>query len=92
MRISLLFLSIPVILTLRYGSNLSKVVPSDVLFEEGDINPGSGCPYTFGSLPNGSVDGPPNPAGATPAELKLVLAVEGLVVAELLDVNVDVDA
>ena len=53
---SLLFLSKPVSLTLRYGSLRSKFVPFVALLEVGEISPGSGCPYICGSRPNGPVD------------------------------------
>ena len=53
---SLLFLSKPVILTLKYGSVRSNFVPLLAVFEFGEISPGSGWPYIWGSRPNGPVE------------------------------------
>ena len=58
-RISLLFRSRPVILTLRYGSVFSNLVPSEPIACE--IRPGSGCPYICGSLPYSPSLGDPGP-------------------------------
>jgi hypothetical protein len=55
---SRLFLSKPVILTLRYGSFRSNFVPFVALFEVGEISPGSGWPYICGSRPKGPTEEP----------------------------------
>jgi hypothetical protein len=44
-RISRLFLSRPVSLTLRYGSGFSKLLPFEARFAGGEMRPGSGWPY-----------------------------------------------
>ena len=52
-RISLLFQSRPMILTLRYGSFHWNLVPLVLLFVVGEIRPGSRWPYICGSQPFG---------------------------------------
>jgi hypothetical protein len=64
-RISLRFLSRPVILTLRYGSFLSKVVPLELTASRGEMRPASGCPYIWGSLPYSPAAGPLSGGGGT---------------------------
>lgn len=65
MRISRRFLSSPVILTRRYGSGFSNLVPLEATVSRGEMSPASGCPYICGSLPYRPGAGPLSGVGGT---------------------------
>lgn len=70
MSISRLLRSRPVILTRRYGSGFSNLVPLEPVVSWGETRPASGCPYICGSFPYIPGVGPLSGVGGTSEDVE----------------------